>query len=288
MSQTFNQKKQVKAVMLILGSAFFFSLMNLFVRLAGPIPTMQKALFRNLISALVAAGIAVRSHTKIKLNAKQGGCLFIRALMGTIGLLCNFYAVDHMNVSDATMLNKLSPFFVVLLSAPILKERLRGRDFLYVLLAFCGAMFVAKPTFQSDMLPSLIGILGGLTAGCAYVYVRKLSQLQVPNALIVLGFSVFSCLFILPFVVASYVPMTTQQVIYLLLCGVSAAAAQFCITAAYSNAPGRDIAVYDYSQIVFTALLSFFVLGQVPDVYSIIGYVLVIGAAVWKHFSPKP
>ena len=276
MSQTFNQKKQVKAVMLILGSAFFFSLMNLFVRLAGPIPTMQKALFRNLISALVAAGIAVRSHTKIKLNAKQGGCLFIRALMGTIGLLCNFYAVDHMNVSDATMLNKLSPFFVVLLSAPILKERLRGRDFLYVLLAFCGAMFVAKPTFQSDMLPSLIGILGGLTAGCAYVYVRKLSQLQV------------SCLFILPFVVASYVPMTTQQVIYLLLCGVSAAAAQFCITAAYSNAPGRDIAVYDYSQIVFTALLSFFVLGQVPDVYSIIGYVLVIGAAVWKHFSPKP
>ena len=68
--------------------------------------------------------------------------------------------------------------------------------------------------------------------------------------------------------------------ISLLLAGLSATGGQFSITAAYTHAPAREISVYDYTQIIFAALLGFFFLGEVPDMFSIIGYVIIIGAGV--------
>jgi drug/metabolite transporter (DMT)-like permease len=55
---------------------------------------------------------------------------------------------------------------------------------------------------------------------------------------------------------------------------------QFCVTAAYRYAPAREIGVYDYSQVLFSAILGVLVFGQVPDVLSLIGYVIIIGVGV--------
>ena len=74
--------------------------------------------------------------------------------------------------------------------------------------------------------------------------------------------------------------MTLIQFIYLILAGVSAALGQFGITAAYSYAPARDISVYDYTQVVFSTLMSLIVFGTVPDALSVIGYIIIFGATV--------
>ena len=76
--------------------------------------------------------------------------------------------------------------------------------------------------------------------------------------------------------------MSLQQLLLLIGAGLMAAGGQFSITAAYTHAPGKDISVYDYTQILFAALLGFFVLGQIPDLFSIIGYVIIIGIAVFS------
>ena len=114
--------------------------------------------------------------------------------------------------------------------------------------------------------------LGGMGAGLAYACVRYLGQHGVNGAVIVAYFSGFSCLFTLPFLILDFHPMTIFQILCLLGAGAGAAGGQFAITAAYTHAPAREISVYDYSQLIFTTILGYFLFGDIPDGWSFLGY----------------
>lgn len=276
-----NRMKKYKGILLIVLSAFCFALMSMFVRLAGDVPSVQKSFFRNIVAAVFATVILLRAHTRPRLTRDAWVYLLLRAFFGTLGILCNFYAVDRLVLADASILNKMSPFFAILCSYFVLKEKITPARMAIVLGAFIGSLFVIKPSFQNtSLLPALVGLLGGLGAGVAYTMVRKLGQLGVKGPFIVFFFSAFSCLVTLPYLIFNYHPMTGTQLLYLLLAGLSATGGQFTITAAYIYAPAREISVYDYSQIIFSSMLGFFVFGQTPDVWSILGYVLIVSMAV--------
>ena len=278
---------QVKGILCILLAAFFFALMTVFVRLAGDLPTMEKALFRNAVALIVSIVILLRSKEKIVFKKPVVRDLFFRAFFGTIGLVCNFYAIDQMNISDANMLNKLSPFFAILMSIFILKEKAKKMDWIIVAIAFIGAMFVVKPSFSMAAVPGIIGFIGGFGAGVAYTFVRKLGTHGVKGPVIVFFFSAFSTLVCLPFAIVQYQPMSWKQFLFLLLAGIVATGGQLSITAAYTFAPAKDISVYDYSQVIFAAIFGFFIFSQHPDVLSVIGYVVIIGVAVFKFLYEK-
>lgn len=204
----------------------------------------------------------------------------IRSVFGTIGILFNFYAIDHLNLSDASMLNKLSPFFVIIFSYFFLKEKIQPKQALCVFLAFVGSLFIIKPGFQfAELLPSILGFLGGMAAGAAYTVVRMLGLRGEKGAFIVFFFSSFSCLVTLPYILFAYEPMTSQQLIYLLLAGVCASGGQFAITAAYSFAPGREISIYDYTIVIFAGIWSFLLWNEIPDLLSIVGYGIIFAAS---------
>ena len=278
---TANRKK---GILFILSAAFFFSLMTVFVRLSGDVPTMQKAFFRNIVAAFLAAFILMRSGEKFYIPRTSLMDMFLRCSIGTMGILCNFWAVDHMRIADANILNKLSPFFAILMSIFILKERPNRVEWLSVLLAFIGAAFVAKPGAGIASFPALVAILGGFTAGTAYTYVRKLGLSGVKGPVIVFSFSVFSTLILLPNILLNYHPMSVKQFVFLVLAGCSAAVAQLSVTAAYQNAPARDISVFDYSQVVYAAMFGFLLWGEIPDAWSFLGYAIIIGTAFGKWY----
>ena len=272
----------------IICSAFFFALMNMFVRMAGDLPSVQKSFFRNLIAFFFALIIMKKDQIPFTCKKENRSSLVLRATFGTLGILCNYYAVDHLVLSDASMLNKMSPFFAVLFSYVILKEKISLRQGAVVVGAFLGSLLVIKPTFANmDLLPSLIGLMGGLFAGAAYTFVRKLTTNGEKGPMVVCFFSGFSCLVTLPFLIFDYHPMTLAQLGILLLAGLSAAGGQFTITAAYTYAPAREISVYDYSQIIFAALLGFIVFGDVPDMLSWIGYAVICSMAVVNYLGRK-
>lgn len=270
----------------IILAAFFYSLMSLFVRLSGDIPTFQKSFFRNLVAAFVGFALLLRSGS-FKMKKGSLPALLGRSIAGTVGILCNFYAIDRMNISDASILNKLAPFFSMIFSVFLLKEQSSAVDWCITALAFVGAAFVVKPTAGLASLPALIGVLGGLGAGLAYTFVRKLGKNGERTAFIVFFFSAFSCLSMLPLTIAAYRPMTWGQVGWLLLAGCAASGAQFSVTAAYKYAAAKEISVYDYSQVLFAALWGVLFLSEVPDFISVIGYVIIIGAAVLKALYGK-
>lgn len=273
-----------KGILFILLSAFFFCLMSVFVRLAGDVPTMQKAFFRNIVAAILAAVLLARSKSGFSFQKKNLPDLLLRSSIGTAGILCNFWAVDHLRIADANILNKLSPFFAILMSIFILKEKPNRIEWLSVLLAFIGAAFVAKPSAGIASFPALIAILGGFTAGTAYTYVRKLGLEGERGPVVVMFFSAFSTLVLLPNLLLHYHPMTMKQLIFLIFAGMSAASGQLSITTAYQNAPARDISVFDYSQVVYAAIFGLILFGEIPDVWSIVGYVIIIGTAFAKWY----
>ena len=279
---------KTKGIFFIVLSAFSFALMNVFVRLAGDLPSVQKSFFRNLVAFFIALIMILRSGDGFKIEKGNLPYMILRATFGTIGILCNFYAVDHLVLSDASMLNKMSPFFVILFSFLLLKEKLKPAQAVAILIAFAGSLFIIKPTFSNmEMLPSVIGLCGGVCAGIAYAMVRLLGQRGQKGSSVVLFFSGFSCVVTLPYLIFNYHPMTGVQILTLLGAGLAAAGGQFGITAAYYHAPAKEISIYDYSQIIFSAVLGFFLFGQVPDRYSILGYVIILAMAVWMFFYNK-
>ncbi|MDO4300543.1 MAG: DMT family transporter [Clostridia bacterium] len=272
--------KKQKAIFYIILSAFFFALMNCFVRLSGDLPTVQKSFFRNFIAMIAAGFILFKEGIGLDYKKNDIPLLILRSAMGTIGILGNFYAVDHLNLSDASMLNKLSPFFAIIFSMIFLKEKPKLIQYLGVITAFIGSLFIIKPAMEfTEILPALTGTVGGMGAGAAYTAVRALGQRGVKGPLIVFFFSAFSCIAVLPWVIAGFEPMEMRQLGYLLLAGTAATGGQFTITAAYSNAPAKEISIFDYTQIIFAALMGFFLFSDVPDIYSIIGYIIICGAS---------
>ena len=283
-------KEKNKGICYIVLSAFCFGCMSAFVRLAGNVPTVQKSFFRNIVALAVAGTVLMRDGGGVRpADRKNLPMLILRSFFGTVGILCNFYAVDHLMLSDASMLNKMSPFFAVLASYFLLKEKIRLPQVLTLAGAFAGALFIIKPSVSNmALIPSLVGLTGGLCAGVAYTYVRKLGLRGERGPLIVFYFSSFSCLTALPFVIFDYSPMTVSQLLCLLGAGLAATGGQFSITAAYCHAPAREISVYDYSQVVFTAVIGFFLFGDRPDLYSFIGYLLICSMAILNfHYNNR-
>ena len=109
---------------------------------------------------------------------------------------------------------------------------------------------------------------------------RELGILKVDGAFIVLFFSAFSTLASLPFLAGGVDPMTPAQMLIMLGAGVGAAIGQFGVTAAYRFAPPRAIAVYDYANVVFTALFGLLFFAQVPDLLSVAGFGLIVLAGL--------
>ncbi len=274
--------KKIFGILFILGAALSFALMNLFVNIAGELPLMQKVFFRNFFATLIVFFTLLFSKQKFRIHDKS--CipwLFLRAGIGFLGVILNFYAIDHIgSISDASILNKLSPFFAIFFSVFLMKEKPAIPEIIFVLIAFAGAMLVVNPRFDMKIIPALSGFLSGACAGFAYTCVRVLGKKGERNDMIIFFFSAFSTLVSLPFMIIYYAPMTGIQWLYMLLAGLSAAGGQFFITAAYKQAPAKEIAVFDYAQVLFAAILGFLFLNQIPKTLSIIGYVVIIGAAV--------
>jgi len=271
-------------------SALGFALMAMFVRLCddlgGPVSSFQKSFFRNLIAVAVALIVFLRSRSAdaarpVFPRGRAWLPLVTRSVLGTVGIFANFYALSHVPIAVGQTLNKTAPFFTVAFTWLWLGERATLRQVLVLVFAFVGVLLMVKPGFAgADGFPLAMGLLGGVAAGGAYACLRNLRTHRIDPAFIILFFSAFSCLASLPWLLVGFDPMTGRQVLALLGAGVGAALGQFGITLAYGYAAPRDIAVYDYSNILFTALLGFLFFGQVPDGLSVAGMAVIVLAAL--------
>ncbi|NDI34919.1 DMT family transporter [Chengkuizengella sediminis] len=269
-----------KGIILLILAALGFSLMAMFVKLSGDLPTTQKTFFRNLISAIISFGMVVYYKESLFGKRENQSILLLRSVLGTLGILFFFYSIDHLVLSDADMLNKLSPFLLIIFCAIFLKEKAKSYQIVAITIAFLGTLFIIKPQFSVDVFPYMMGVLSSIFAAGAYTTLRVLGKKE-KSYTIVFYFSAFSTMILLPFLILFYEPMSLQQLIYLLLAGVFATVGQFGITLAYKFAPANEISIFFYMNVVFSAVISMIIFSQTPDVFSIVGYIVIFSAAFY-------
>lgn len=272
--------KRSKGIFYMVLSALSATLMTLFIQLAGELPSFQKTLFRNVIAVAVSYGVIAKEGVSLKVDPKDLKLILLRAVLGTVSIFGTYYAADHLIIADASILGQLCPFFTLLFSWAILREKATAVHILCAVVAFTGAMFIIKPTGNMVNSGAIAGVIGGISTGISYTIVRLLGKRNVSGAVIIFYFSVFALFATLPVVVFQFQPMTLGQTVCLILVGLCAAADQFAVTKAYYYAPANEISVFSYTQILFSAVAGLFLMHQVPDKFSIAGYFIVVGAAV--------
>lgn len=286
MEKLSNLSDRNKGILFIILSAFGFAMMSTFIKLSGNLPSVQKTFFRNLVSCIIAFALILKYKESAFGSRENRNILILRSIFGTLGIILNFYAIDKLVLSDANMLNKLSPFFVIIFSALFLKEKIKMNQVGAVIIAFIGALFIIKPNLNFEIVPYISGILGAIFAAAAYTCLRVLGGKEKFYT-VVFFFSLFSTVSISPFVIMSYKSMTFIQLIYLVLAGVFASIGQFGITLAYKYAPAKEISIFDYSNIIFSAIISIVIFNVIPDKYSFIGYIIIFFASYYMFLYNK-
>ncbi|MDV8108936.1 DMT family transporter [Bacillus sp. BAU-SS-2023] len=281
-----NLSDRNKGIVFIILSAFGFAMMSAFIKLSGDLPSIQKTFFRNLVSCIIAFSLILKYKESAFGSKENRKILILRSIFGTLGIILNFYAIDRLVLSDANMLNKLSPFFVIIFSAIFLKEKIKSNQAIAVIIAFIGALFIIKPTLNFAIIPYVAGILGAIFAAAAYTCLRVLGGKEKFYT-VVFFFSLFSTVSIFPFAIMAYKSMTIMQFVYLVLGGVFASIGQFGVTLAYKYAPAKEISIFDYSNIIFSAIISIVVFNVIPDNYSFIGYIIIFSASYYMFLNNK-
>ena len=278
-----NNNNILKGIFCIIIAGFGFALMSLFVKLSGDLPSMQKGFFRNIIAVFISSIPLIKHWRVINIPRNNTGWLVLisRSVFGTIGLVLNFYAISHISLADSSIIQKLSPFIILILSYIFFKEEMTRFQVFAIIIAFIGIIFIIKPSGNDIIsLGALAALLGALCSGIAYTCVRYLGTHNISGEFIIFFFSSLSSLMLLPYLILDYRTMTYYQLSMLLLAGISATIGQYGVTFAYKFAAAKNISVFDYSQVLFSGIFGYMFFGEFPDFQSLIGYVIVISVGI--------
>ena len=279
-------KDNQKAIVYILISALAFTLMSTVVKLAKDIPIYEKVFFRNIINLIIAVNILKRDKISFWGEKKNRKYLVIRGVLGLLGVVCNFYAVTQMNLSDASMLFNLTPFFVTLFAIFFLGERILKIEYISLISAFIVVLLVIKPQFNMGIIGGVVGIIGAACAGGAYTLVSHINKKENPVT-IVFYFTFVSVILMTPFMIFNFVKPNMIELLLLILVGIFASVGQFMVTLAYKYGKPSEVAIYNYTSIVFAIAIGFGIWKEVPDKWSILGSIILIGTGINLYIQKR-
>lgn len=279
-----------KAILLMFLSTFSMSVMQLIVKLSsGMFPTMQQVFVRNFLTLIIGTFMIAKSGQPALKDKRNLPALLGRSICGYIGVAGYFYATSHMNVADASLLHRSSSFFVIIFSAIFLKNPLKYIHIAALALAATGSVLVINPAFNSNLLPSVVGIISAMGAGAAYVFINHLKGKET-NATIIFFFSLVSCILCVATDGKSFLMPHDFQWFILLAIGVCAAIGQITLTQAYKMTDPGEVSIINYLGIVFSAVLGLLFLHESVSLPSLLGMLCIFGAALLLYFvkNSKP
>ncbi|HEY9857734.1 MAG TPA: DMT family transporter [Stenomitos sp.] len=271
-------RKERRGYGFMVGSSLSFAVMGALVKVASETLPFQEVTFFRAFGGLVFIG-AWMLIRRLSFQANDKGLLIWRGVMGWAALTAYFYAIAHMYLADAVLLNYTSSFFTALLAAVFLGERLTTRTVLCLATALGGVALVVGPKGGFWNLGALAGLGSALCAAFAYVAVKRATANNSPWA-IVLYFSLVASVLTLPWLLRDYHAPSPNE--WLLLVGLAASAtvAQLLMTYGYQLARASTASVVTLSTPLFSAALAYACFQLVPTWGTWLGGALILGAGV--------
>lgn len=277
-----------KGIILIVLSALFFASMNGFIKEVKGIPLGEKVFYRNIMLFVVSIAIIIKNKSSFLGHKGSRVQLILRGAFGTLGILAGFYALQHMILPNETMFADLNIFFIIIFSFIFLKEKVNIIQIVAIVIAFIGVLFIIQPSGRHHMsiVPVIVAIISAALSGGAYTIIRGIRTKEKPET-IIFFLALVSLIFTVPSMIVHYVPLTMHQFILLILSGVCIAGAEVCATTAYRYAPGKEISVFGYTEMIFSMIISFVVFGALPKQLQYVGYILIIIGGVIVFFYDR-
>ena len=275
-------------------SALGFSFMALCVKLSfnAGIPVLEIVAARALVS-LILSYIDVQ-RKGISLLGTNQTLLLMRGLVGALALMCVYYAVATLPLAEAMVLQYTHPMFTAILALIFLNERIHSGTFWCILLSLVGLVLVAKPSgfvgAPGDALPALsvgLALLGAFGSAVAYVLVRKLSNRE-DSSVIIFYFPLIALPLALLGLGSGWVMPQGLTWIWLILVGVFTQVGQVGLTKGMQTETAARATAFSYLQVLFSILLGWFVFAEMPDLFVLLGALLIlIGALLNILIKPK-
>jgi drug/metabolite transporter (DMT)-like permease len=268
-----------RAAAYMVACAFLFAVMGVAVRLASQqFPNAMVVFLRSAFGLLILLPWALRQGAG-GLDTRHWVEHLVRGLAGLAAMYCFFYALGHLRLADAVLLNYSLPLFVPFIESVWLGEPFPRRLWAGILIGFCGLLLILKPGISILQPAALVGVASGLLAALAQVGVRRLTRSESATR-IVLYFGVIStAVSALPATLDWRTPGVSQLPLLLGL-GLSATVAQLLMTRAYAGAPAAQVGPFLYSSVVFAGLFDWLLFDQLPDRLTLAGAVLVCAAGI--------
>ncbi len=279
-SRSLKLSAPLKGALYMTAAAFFFSIMNYLVRLAGQeLNPIEVAFFRNLFALLFMMPWLLRVGRSGLATRRLGGHVW-RALFGMGAMFCWFYSVTLMPLAEAVSLNFTVPLFATAGAALVLGEVVRARRWTATAVGFLGVLVILRPGFTDVTWVTGLPILAAAFMACATLFVKSLSETESPNTIVLYMNLLLTPLSLVPALFVWQWPSTTT-LSYMALLGLLAAAAHIALTRAYAVADASAVLPLDYTRLPFVAAIAFLAFGEVPDLWTWVGAGIIAGSALY-------
>lgn len=245
------------------------------------IPVFEIILFRNLF-AFVPLGLYIWRTTGFEvLKTKRPFGHLVRSAVGLTGMVCGFSAVQHLPLTEATALQFTSPLFMTALSALLLSEKVGRHRWGAVLVGFVGVLIMARPLPGQMNIPGVtLGVLSALGAAGAMVAIRQIADTE-RGPTIVFYFTLGGVAIGLVGSAFGWVTPDPLTLAMLVVAGLIGGVGQLFLTEALRQAPIGVIAPFDYTQLIWAALLGLVIWGELPHPLTLMGAVVVAASGVY-------
>ncbi len=278
-----------------IASVVVFLAMAALLKAAEGVPAGELAFFRSFFAIIpVVTFLAWRGQLVTGVKTKYPLRHLARGLAGTGGMMFGFYALTQLPFAEATTLNYATPLIIVVISALFLDETVRLYRWSAVILGLVGVIIISWPrlTLLSSGVDqkAAIGVgsamLACLFAAIAMVQVRKLVHTE-QSATIVFYFSLSSTAIALCTLPFGWVMPSPLQLGYLITAGICGGIAQILLTESYRHADMSVVAPFEYTSLIFSIAIGFFVFKDMPTWHVLVGGLIVVGSALFVIYRER-
>lgn len=232
-----------------------------------------------LVYLLLAPVIILRYGARM-LWPRPLGLQVLRGIFAVSGIGLFYWAVLYIPLASTTSIFFIAPLVVTILSPFVLDEEVDLRRWTAVIVGFMGVFLILRPDLNEFNKGFLIAFSGGLSIGLFYICNRKLAA-GTP-VIVTLAHSVIIGAVILSFAVpVVWVAPRAADIPTIAVFVLCALVGQGLLMASFKHAPASIVAPFQYSAIISATLFGFFMLGEFPDILTLLGIAVVIGSGIY-------
>lgn len=259
------------------GSAMAFGLMAIAIRYATRyVPTQEVAFFRNAFGLLTLLPMLLRpGHGSLR--TQQLPRYFLRSAIGLASMLCGFWAIGHLPLSQAISLSYSTPLFLTIAAVLWLGEKVRIRRWAAVIAGFIGVLVIVRPGSHGFEAASLIAVLAALLSALVAIQIKQLTRIDGPDTVVFYTYVFWVPLSLVPALFVWVWPAGIAW-LWLLLTGVMGTAGQLLWTRALKLGEVSALTPISFTQLPLVVVMGWLLFGETLDRWTVFGALIILGS----------